>query len=39
MTFYAILGVPRDADQDTIRNAYKALVRRYHPDAGAGSSA
>ena len=38
MDFYAILGVPRDADQETIRTAYRILARRYHPDKGAGSS-
>ena len=39
MNFYAVLGVSRDADEETIRNAYKILARRYHPDRGAGSSA
>jgi curved DNA-binding protein CbpA len=39
MNFYAILGVPRDADEETIRGAYRILARRYHPDRGAGSSA
>jgi len=29
---YAILGVPRDATQALIDQAYRALVRRYHPD-------
>lgn len=38
MDFYAILGIPVDADQNTIRSAYKILARRYHPDKGAGSS-
>ncbi len=38
MDFYAILGVPRDADEAAIRNAYHMLARRYHPDAGEGSS-
>jgi len=38
MDFYAILGIPRDADQETIRGAYRMLARRYHPDKGAGSS-
>jgi len=38
MDFYAILGVPRDADQKTIRSAYRILARRYHPDKGPGSS-
>jgi molecular chaperone DnaJ len=35
--FYLVLGVSRDADLDTIRRAYRELVRRYHPDAGAES--
>jgi len=38
MTFYAILGIPPDADEEAIRTAYRALARRYHPDAGEGSS-
>jgi len=39
MNFYAILGIPADADDEAIRIAYKTLARRYHPDAGLGSSA
>ena len=39
MNYYIILGVPRNADDATIRSAFRGLVRRYHPDAGAGSSA
>ncbi len=38
MNLYGILGVARDADDDTIRVAYRSLVRRYHPDRGTGSS-
>ncbi|MBV9229344.1 MAG: DnaJ domain-containing protein [Chloroflexi bacterium] len=30
--FYAILGVPIDADSDTLKRAYRQLARRYHPD-------
>ncbi len=34
--YYAILGVPVDADNDTLKRAYRQLARRYHPDlAGA----
>ena len=29
---YAALGVPRDADEDQIRKAYRQLARRHHPD-------
>ena len=39
MDFYAVLGVPPDANNDRIRSAYRTLVRQYHPDRGAGSSA
>ena len=39
MNYYLLLGVPRDADADTIRRAFRVLARRYHPDAGEGSSA
>jgi curved DNA-binding protein CbpA len=38
MNYYVVLGVAEDADIDTIRSAFRALARRYHPDAGAGSS-
>src|SRR5947209_328723 len=39
MNFYSVLGIPSDADDETIRHAYRTLARRYHPDRGAGSSA
>jgi curved DNA-binding protein CbpA len=39
MNYYVLLGVAQDADPDTIRSAFRALARRYHPDAGSGSSA
>ena len=39
MNYYMLLGVPRLADLDTIRRAYRALARQYHPDVGEGSSA
>jgi curved DNA-binding protein len=29
---YAILNVPREADEDTIRKAYRKLARELHPD-------
>jgi curved DNA-binding protein CbpA len=38
MTHYHVLGVSVDADDGTIRSAYRNLARRYHPDAGEGSS-
>ena len=39
LSYYAVLRVPEDADSTSIRHAYKTLVRRFHPDAGIGSSA
>jgi len=30
--YYEVLGVPRDADAETIKNAFRQLARRYHPD-------
>jgi molecular chaperone DnaJ len=38
MNYYVVLGIAEDADSDAIRSAFRALARRYHPDAGAGSS-
>ncbi len=30
--YYQVLGVPRDADQTAIKDAFRALALRYHPD-------
>lgn len=30
--YYEILGVARDADEQTIKNAFRALALQYHPD-------
>ncbi len=35
---YAILGIPRDADESEIQSVHRALAKKYHPDAGTGSS-
>jgi len=35
--YYAVLGVPIDADSETLKRAYRQLARRYHPDV-AGSA-
>jgi curved DNA-binding protein len=37
--YYEVLGVPRDADQDAIRRAYRKLARTYHPDVNSDSDA
>jgi DnaJ-domain-containing protein 1 len=29
---FEILGVPRASDEETIQNAYRDLMKRYHPD-------
>lgn len=34
---YSILGVPRDATDDQIKEAYRALARKYHPDNYSGN--
>jgi molecular chaperone DnaJ len=37
--FYAILGVPKDADEAAIKKAYRKLARKHHPDQNAGDTA
>ena len=36
MNPYDILGVERTASDDEIKKAYRALSRKYHPDANVG---
>ena len=36
---YQVLGVSHDADEDTIRQAYRRLAKKYHPDLNPGDAA
>ena len=36
MNYYQILNVKQNATQEEIKNAYKSLVKKYHPDVYAG---
>ncbi|KAE8265395.1 hypothetical protein A4X09_0g6658 [Tilletia walkeri] len=35
--YYKVLGVARDADERTIKKAYRTLARKYHPDKEGGT--
>ncbi|TMC62511.1 MAG: hypothetical protein E6J21_06210 [Chloroflexota bacterium] len=37
--YYAVLGVPIDADSETLKRAYRQLARRYHPDVAGSAGA
>ena len=37
--FYQVLGVAKDADQATIKKAYRKLAREHHPDSKPGDKA
>ena len=37
--YYEVLGVSRDADDAALKKAYRALAKKYHPDANTGDKA
>jgi molecular chaperone DnaJ len=37
--YYNVLGVARDADENTIKRAYRQLARKYHPDVAQDKAA
>ncbi len=36
--YYKILGVPKDADDATIKKAFRKLAKEYHPDTNGGNA-
>lgn len=36
--YYDLLGIHRNADENTIKKAYRKLAKKYHPDTNAGNS-
>jgi len=38
MNPYEVLGVPKDADTETVKKTYRRLAKKHHPDLSADSS-
>ena len=36
--YYTVLGVDRNADDSTIKKAYRKLAKKYHPDTSVGNA-
>ncbi|KAF5292720.1 hypothetical protein FQR65_LT11188 [Abscondita terminalis] len=36
--FYEVLNIPENSDQENIRKAYLAMVKRYHPDSSSNEA-
>ena len=36
--FYEVLGVPRDADADAVKSAYRKAAMKSHPDRNPGDA-
>ncbi len=37
--YYEVLGIDKNADQETIKKAFRKLAKKYHPDSNVGNAA